>query len=307
MQHRLALVRAGVPAPGIAGTREVLVLRVQSDPDLVRTHDGRRRQPARARIRKLRQQEPGEIRRGRDHAARRLQGLVRLGEVQRHARIFRGQRVRPGDSPAGTLRAADPGGRMVHAQWLEDGAIQLRLPRHAESLVHPDAGDVVAHVGVLEDAVCRFRVRCRQRHQRAPGCRVVHAAERGRPDQRRVVHAGAVHEQIAQGHRVGIESGEAQIRKHFPHRHAHVQLARLILEQGVQGKERFGCRGDVEHGVAGHRRARRDVRVTEIAFVDHPPVLHHGHRGAGRVRGGLLGLLDEPRQRREIRSGGGRR
>ena len=70
----------------------------------------------------------------------------------------------------------------------------------------------------------------------------------------------------------------------------------MLCQQGIQCEERLGRRGDVEDGVGIDGGLRRDIGKAEVTLVSDLAVLHHDHRGAGRVAGVALECFDGLRE-----------
>lgn len=305
MQQPPALVRAGVPAPGVSIAREVLVVRVHRHLRLLRPCDQRARDPAAVAAGQLRRQEAGQVRRGGDHAACRVHRRIGLGQRQRPLRCGGPERVRPRQRPSGTLRMVHRGTGVVHAERLEDARLQLLLPGCGRAPVQPGAEQVVADIGVAERAMGRLRIGMRPRDQRLSRCGVVHAAERCCPGQVRVVHAGGVEQQLARAHRIRVDAVEGDVREHRPQRRLQVEPTIRLGQQRVQREHRLGRRGDVEHRVARHRHLRIDVGMAGVGFVDDATIAEDDDRQPGRVAGRTAGVLDQAIECGEIRCGHG--
>jgi hypothetical protein len=153
-----------------------------------------------------------------------------------------------------------------------------------------------------------FRRRVRGSHQRFQRISVTDAAEGRCPDQRLVVDARGVHQQVADGDCVGVEALEAGRRKHGLQRRRGSQAAFRLEQQYVQREQRLGRGRNVERRIGGHRLLLLDFGKTEIAFVDHLAVLHDRHGRSGGLAGDPFGFLDQLGQRGKVGPGrGGRR
>ena len=249
-----------------------------------------------------------------DHA-RELQ-VVAYGAVQAAAahlelRLLRDlegegreRAVRPAQVGACEARAhvvADAKGGAAHAQRFEQVGLEEGAQRLAADGFHHLAGPVDV------DAVLPALAGVEQQRQRQ---RLVLAGgdpgnvqggldllDVGVPDL--VAEAGAVGEQMAQGHRalgraqcrlaIGVEAGEhprvADLGHHLGRRCIQIQLPPLHALHGRHRGQRLGHGGDPAYRVQRHRLAAAERALAEGTLIDHAIAVgghrHHARHGAG--------------------------